>query len=149
MSKINEVDINNKSVAINANKLSAQMSNKKRADYLKQNEKLDNRIMWSIFLCVGIFIAFMLYCDSKNSDEYDILVQQKYSKWINYKDLNCKVVEHMMGLSMNSGKYTSNDNATVYDCKNGIRYVVSELAENRIKNHQHGDLSFIPDPSKD
>jgi hypothetical protein len=115
--------------------------------------KAENRLFW--LKCAGWALAVaamvggcsaMFAVDNRLAEERDAVVQAKYAKWVAYRDANCKVVEKLYGLSMASGKFSSNDNAVVYDC-NGVKYMMSARAEENIKKHE-GDEDFIPEVPK-
>jgi hypothetical protein len=106
-------------------------------------------IAW--FVGISLLVGFFWYMsdqDAKRAAEYDKLVQAKYAKWITYRDQNCESFEKLFGVVVRDGKFSSNDNATKYSCKNGMIYTISENAELAI-NRNDGNLDHIPDPSKD
>lgn len=100
---------------------------------------------WILFLAVlvGAWIWIDHIHDTQEA-AYNAEVEAKYAKWTAFRDANCKVVEKVYGLSMTSGKFSSNDNAVVYECNNGIKYMMSQAAEQAVKAGR-GNASFIPE----
>ena len=82
--------------------------------------------------------------DAQKRAAYNVLVQAKYAKWNAYKHDNCKVVERMYGISTSSGKFHHNDNATVYECKDGLKHVIAQSTVEAIQDNR-GSLERIPD----
>ena len=109
----------------------------------------ENRLFWlkcarwalGIAAMMGGCVAIKAH-DDRVAAENDALAQAKYAKWVAYRDANCKTIEKVYGLSMTSGKFSSNDNTVVYDC-NGVKYMMSARAEENIKQRQ-GNVEFIP-----
>lgn len=88
--------------------------------------------------------GFAIYKSNEDRDRNNQAVQAKYSKWLAYRDTNCTVAEKAHGISVQSGKFATKDNATVYACTDGVKYIISESSEQDIRRGI-GQLDAIPD----
>lgn len=119
----------------------------RKADEAEKARNDKRKTKGKIALWVAVLVGGWLlidHIDDKQAAAYDAQVQAKYAKWVAFREANCKVSEKVYGLSMTSGKFSSNDNAVVYECKDGIKYMMSQKVEEAIKAG-HGNVSFIPE----
>jgi hypothetical protein len=105
-----------------------------------KQRRLKLTFQWIAFLVVvGGPIAIMTHYDNIRGEENRIQVAAKWSKWVEYRNKNCKETEKIIGMPMNQGKMHYIDNATVYECKNGMKYTIAASRDNG-----QGGVSDIP-----
>lgn len=105
----------------------------------------DKNTFWVIIIVLGLgMVSYVRYTEHQKEVIKDNLVSTKWAKWVAYRDANCKPVEQMFGLVVGHGKFQSVDNATVYECTSGMRYLISRNAEQNILACR-GDPAYIPD----
>lgn len=128
----------------------AQSARDKAAHQARKEEavrlaKRKSTIQWILWPTVVIGTCwFFINGSNEAAERRNQAVQAKYSKWLAFRDTNCKVAEKAHGISVQSGKFASKDNATVYACNDGVKYVISESAEYDIRRGE-GQLGHIPD----
>lgn len=111
----------------------------------KRKSARDRDAFWCVVIILGLGLgAYTLYTENQKDNAYADAVATKWSNWVAYRDVNCKPVEQMFGLVVGQGKFQSIDNATVYECNSGMRYLISKNAEASILA-KRGKLEFIPD----
>ncbi len=128
-------------IAANARQQAIKAAEREAIRTARRNKKL----FWVFIIVGGIGGLIHLVQESnKEKDAEQAITMAKWNKWVAYRDANCKQVEQMKGLVVGQGKFATVDNATVWECTSGMRYLISENVEWRIRNYQ-GNSSFIPD----
>lgn len=111
-----------------------------RNEQAKKNAR-NSKISWIVgIVLLGLFLTYMTHVDNVRQEEESALINAKWNKWVAYRDLNCKVTEKLYGMPMQSGKSSYVDNATVYVCKDSMKYVVSQSVEEK-----RNSLDSIPE----
>ena len=93
------------------------------------------KIMTPILATLLVMAAYSIDSDKKKTDNEKVIATQKWNEWVSYRDKNCHVSEKLYGLSMTSGKFHQDDNATVYECNDGVKYVVAQSIESAAVSH--------------
>lgn len=101
-------------------------------------------IVWA-FVWIVIFgtVGTAIHNGLVKAENDQALVKAKYAKWLAYRDSSCVPIQQMLGIVVGEGKFAHEDNAMVWQCKNGMQYLISRNAEHNI-GINNGQLDQIP-----
>lgn len=105
-----------------------------------------NKKLFWVFVIIGL-VGWFIHTFQSSVAEHDAqqaVAMAKWNKWVKYRDANCKQVEQMKGLVVGQGKFATVDNATVWECNSGMRYLVADSTESNVMDNR-GQVQFIPD----
>lgn len=101
-----------------------------------KEKQAEERVEFYKSLFKGIFwvavfvvpVSIIVHHDNIEAEQRQKVIDAKLNTWNSYKDKNCQLVEKIFGMQMGSGKFRYVDDGNVYQCKNGVKYTISDKA---------------------